>query len=382
MVDLTGVTGLDHQADPGTGLGPHQMVVDGSHQQQRGNGGEICRRVPVGKHDDVGAVHDGSTHLDPDLVDGRPQGRSPAVGLEQAIDGEGSEPRGAPVFVDVEQLGQVVVVDDRHGQDDLVTRGRGRLQEIRLGTKGGQQRGDQLFADGIEWWVGDLGEQLGEVVVDQARPLRQHGDGRVRAHRPERLHASAGHGGKDQPELFVGVAEQLLAADDRGVLGGEHRPGRQIVEIDLAGLEPLGVGMLGGQFGLELVVIDDPTGGRVDQEHPTGLQAALAHHLGRWDVEDAYLAGQYHQVVIGHPVAARAQPIAVQDGTDHGAVGEGHGGGSVPWLHQRRVIAVEGSAGRVHGPMVLPRFRDHHQHGMVDGTAAEVEQFQDLVERG
>ena len=36
---------------------------------------------------------------------------APAGGLEQPVDGEGLEPRRLAVLVDVEQLGQVVVVD-------------------------------------------------------------------------------------------------------------------------------------------------------------------------------------------------------------------------------------------------------------------------------
>ena len=88
----------------------------------------------------------------------------------------------------------------------------------------------------------------------------------------------------------------------------------------------------------------------------------------RGDVEHADLAGQHHQAVVGDPVAGRAQAVAVEDGADDRAVGEGHRRRSVPRLHQRRVVPVEGPAGRVHGPVVLPRLGDHHQHGVVDGA--------------
>ena len=44
--------------------------------------------------------------------------------VEQPVDGEGLVARGLPVLVDVGQLGQVVVVDDRVGQDDLPARRR------------------------------------------------------------------------------------------------------------------------------------------------------------------------------------------------------------------------------------------------------------------
>ena len=41
----------------------------------------------------------------------------------------------AAVLVDVDQLGQVVVVDDRHGEDDLAARLGGGLEQIRLGPE-------------------------------------------------------------------------------------------------------------------------------------------------------------------------------------------------------------------------------------------------------
>ena len=43
VVDLAGVAGLDDQADPGPGLLPHQVVVDGRDQQQRGDRGQLGR---------------------------------------------------------------------------------------------------------------------------------------------------------------------------------------------------------------------------------------------------------------------------------------------------------------------------------------------------
>ena len=133
---------------------------------------------------------------------------------------------------------------------------------------------------------------------------------------PSGLGPGAGHGGDDHPQLLGGVAEQPLLGDDAAVLGREHGPGRQLLEADLVGGQPVPVGVLGRQLGLDLLVLDDAALGGVDEEHAAGLQAALAHDaLGR-DVEDAHLAGQHHQPVVGDPVARRAQPVAVEHGAD------------------------------------------------------------------
>ena len=86
--------------------------------------------------------------------------------------------------------------------------------------------------------------------------------------------------------------------------------------------QPLVVGVLGGQLGLDLLVLDQAALRRVDEEHAAGLQAALAHDALGGDVEHAHLAGQHDQAVVGDPVARRAQPVAVEHGADDGAVGE------------------------------------------------------------
>ena len=142
------------------------------------------------------------------------------------------------------------------------------------------------------------------------------------------------------------------------------------------------VGVLGRQLRLDLLVLDEAALGRVDEEHAARLQAALAHDaLGR-DVEHAHLAGQHDQPVVGDPVAGRAQPVAVEHGADHRAVGEADRRRAVPGLHERGVVAVEGAPVAVHGGVVLPRLGDHHQHGVGQRAPAEVQQLEHLVEAG
>ena len=147
-----------------------------------------------------------------------------------------------------------------------------------------------------------------------------------------------------------------------------------------AGVQPVVVGVLGGQRALDLLVGDDPPRGGVDQEHPARLQPALGDDVGGRDVEHADLAGEDHQVVLGLPPAARAQAVAVEDGADQRAVGEGDRGRAVPGLHDRGVEPVEGPAGRVHLVVVLPRLRDHHQHRVRQRPARQVQQLEHLVE--
>jgi hypothetical protein len=149
-----------------------------------------------------------------------------------------------------------------------------------------------------------------------------------------------------------------------------------------AGVQPVGVRVLGGQFRLDLVVGDDPAGRRVDQEHPARLEPPLGHHAVRVDVEHAGLAAEHDQPVAGLPPAARPQPVAVEHRADHRAVGERDAGRAVPRLHQARVELVERAPARLHVRVVLPRLGNHHEHGVRERPAGQVQQLQHLVEVG
>ena len=65
------------------------------------------------------------------------------------------------------------------------------------GTDRAVERGDELFADRVERRVGDLGEELAEVVEEQPRLLGERGDRRVGAHRADAARA---------PALAIGVS--------------------------------------------------------------------------------------------------------------------------------------------------------------------------------
>ncbi len=382
VVDLADVTGLDQQADLGALLGGDEVVVHGGGEQQRRDRCVLGVRVAVREDDQAGAVGDGRVGLGADLLDPGGQGLAAAGDPVEAGERGGLHAGHVAVGVDVDELGQLVVVDHREGQGDAAAGRGGRLQQVALRAERGQQRGDELLADGVQRRVGDLREELGEVVEEQPGALGQGRDRGVRTHGAERLAGGTGHRREDDAQLFLGVAEGLLAAGDRGVGVHDVLALGQVRQLDLAGLQPLRVRGGGGQLVLDLVVLDDPLLGGVDEEHLAGLQAALADDLGRVDVEHADLGAEDDEAVVGDPVAAGAQTVAVEDRTDLGAVGEGDAGRAVPGLHLRGVVLVERAAGRVHGGVVLPRLRDHHQHAVREGAAAEVEQLQDLVEGG
>ena len=382
VVDLAHVAGLDEQADLGAGLLAHQVVVHGRGEQQRRDRRQVGGGVPVREHDDARAIGDRGADLGADLVDPRGHRRSPALDVVETARDVGDEAGHVAVTVDVTDLGQVVVGDDREGQHHLPARGRRRLEEVGLGTDGAVERGDELLADRVQRRVRHLGEQLGEVVEDQPRLVRQRRDRGVGAHRADGLRAGVGHRREEDAQLLLGVAEDLLTTRDRGVGVHDVLALGDVVEVHQAGVQPLVVGVLGRELGLDLLVLDDPVLLGVDEEHPARLEAALADHGGRVEVEHTDLGGQDDQAVVGDPVARGAQAVAVEDRADLVAVGEDDAGRPVPRLHEAGVELVEGATGVVHLGVVLPGLRDHHQHRVRQRAAAHVQQLEHLVEGG
>ena len=380
VVHLAGVAGLGDEPDAGARALLDQVLVHRADQQQRRDRRVVRVDAAAGQHDEPRAVLDRRRDLLGDLRE-PPEQAGPTLGRrEDAAHGVRGEPGVLPVVVDVDDLGELVVAQHRERQDHLATARRARVEQVLLRTQLAEQRGDQLLADRVQRRVRDLGEQLAEVVVERPRPRREEGERGVVAHRADRLRPGGGHRLEEDVELLLGVAERLLALAQRRGRDDLALARRQVVEVDQAGVQPVLVRLLGGQRALDLGVVDDAAGGGVDQEHAARLQPALPHHRTRRHVQHADLGGQRDEPVLGDPVPGRAQAVAVEHRADHGAVGEADQRGAVPRLHQRGVELVEGTAGRIHLAVVLPRLRDHHQHRVGQAAPAEVQQLEHLVE--
>ena len=89
-------------------------------------------------------------------------------------------------------------------------------QQVRPRPDHRDQRHHQLLADRIDRRVGDLREILLEVVVQQLRLVRQHGERRVGAHRADRIVAFQRHRLEEELNVLLRVAERLLLVQQRG----------------------------------------------------------------------------------------------------------------------------------------------------------------------
>jgi len=380
VVHLARLAALDDQARLGTRSLAQQVVVHGRARQERGDGRAIAVVVAVRQDDDAAPFPHRRGGLLADRVERRHQPGLAVRDPEQGRHRLGLEGPAARGPVENPQLLGRTAVEDRARQVNLV-RGLGLgIEEVALGADGGAGRHDQLLADGVDGRVGHLREELLEVARQAPRLLREDRERRIRAHRADCLAADLRHG-RDQPQVFGGVPEGALRDLELG--RGQHRLGlakRQLGEKHALLVEPLLVRRLARDLLLDLLVGDEPLLGGIDQEHAPGQDASLVRDLRRRDVEHPGLRRHDHHASLGHRVAERSQPVAIEDAADLYAVAERDRGRTIPGLHQARVVLVESALLRAHALVLVPGLRDHHHHRVRQRAPAHHQRLEHVVE--
>ena len=155
-------------------------------------------------------------------------------------------------------------------------------EQVRARADHRDQAHHQLLADRVDRRVGDLGEVLLEVVVEQLAagststaigvsvPIEPIGSSPLARHRLE-----------EEAEVLLGVAERLLAIEQVVVVDSAAPRSSGSIRsrsssLYCACVEPLVVGLGLGELGLDLLVLDDAALLEVDQQHLAGLQPPLA----------------------------------------------------------------------------------------------------------
>ncbi len=293
--DLTRLAGFDNQGDLGTGFLAHQVVMDGGEGEEAGDGSVLFVEAAVGKDQQRVAGLDGQRGAAAERIEGALEvegaifGGLAGAGIGGAHGEEGGQRGGEEIAVgDAAQLFERAVAEDGMGQLERVAVARGLIKNIALCADVANERHNHLFADGIDGRVGDLGEELLEIVEQGLGAVGEAGERRIGAHGADGLLAIFRHGGEDHFQILVGVAEGALAAED-GVVIGMMLAGRlgKLIESDLVFGQPLGVGLAGVEALLGFLVGDDAAGHGIDQEHLAGLEAAFAFDVAGGDGEDA-----------------------------------------------------------------------------------------------
>ncbi len=380
VMDFARFAGFQNQADARAGAFANEMMMQTGHGQQGGNGSQFLVHAAVGQNEDIGAGLDRAGGAHAKVLHRLDQARLAVAGLEENGQGDGFETG----VVDVFEFGEFLIGQNGGIQLDEIATGRFGLEQIALRTDGGGGRRDQFLADAVNGRIGDLGEKLLEIIVEQLRFARQHRQRGVAAHRADGLDAVARHRGHDDAQVLEGVAKSLLALQNAvcGTARGRNRIGRRDSKFNRLPVEPVAVRLFGRNFQLDLLVRHDAPFLGIDQEHASGLEAALLQDPVRRHVQHADLGGHDDQIVLGHVITGGPQAVAIQHGADLFAVGKGDGGRAVPRFHEATVVLVEGLFLVAHRGVIGPRFGDHHHDGVGQGAAGQDEQLEAIVKHG
>ena len=358
-------------------------MMHGGAGEQRRDRNAVGAGAAVGQDDDVAAAAHLFLGALAQLVERPAHAVGAVLGREGDVEGDRLEMI-AGHFRDRADLFQIVIGEDRLPRfEALGVRVALEVEQIRPRPDDGDEAHHQFLADRIDRRVGHLREVLLEIGEQRLRLVGQGRNRRVVAHGADRFLAGRGHRRHQHLQVFLRVAEGLLAIEQRQV--GDRRDvggAGQFFEHDLRALEPFLVGMALRQRRLELLVGNEPAFVEIDQQHLARLQPPLLDDVFFRNWQHAHFRGHDDAVVAGEQIARGTQAIAVERRADLAAVGEGHRGGPVPWLHDRGVVFVEGAPLLIHQRVARPGLRNHHHHGVGERVAALHQEFERVVEAG
>ena len=256
------------------------------------------------------------------------------------------------------------------------------LQEVAVLADVYRGGSHDFLADRVDRRIGDLREELLEVVKQRSGLLGKHCKRRVHAHCGDGFAAGLRHGKYALHDLLIGVAECLLkpAAFIAVVLLHLDVGDLQILQPDEVAVQPFAVRLAGCVGFLQLVVVDDPAVDGIHQQHFAGTQAVFGNDLLHRNGKRAHFRRKHKESVVGDIIAGRSQTVAVKHRSHHIAVREENGRGTVPRLHHGGVVLVKIPLVAAHGVISVPRLRngDHHRQGQ--RHAAHDEKFQCVVQ--
>ena len=115
-------------------------------------------------------------------------------------------------MVEVAEFIHVLVEEHRMRQLELVAVLRGFVEQVPLASHEAHERHDEIFAVGVDGRIGDLGEELLEIVVEQLRPSDSTASAASLPMEPTGSCAVFGHGLDDHLDFFARVPEHPLRA--------------------------------------------------------------------------------------------------------------------------------------------------------------------------
>src|SRR5690606_36897612 len=339
VMHYAGFAAFDDDADFAALRRAHQVMPTLTRSEQRRHRHAIGAERPIGQDDEAATIGDGLRGFAAQPLERAPQ-TAVAVRFRE---GDIDDARLPALVIDMAQRRQFFIGQNRVRYAQAVRVLLGLLQQVALRTDITLERHHHFFANRIDRRIGDLREQLLEIVVNHSRLVGQARERAVVAHRIDRV-AQLLHQ-RQQHELhgFGGVAEGPHARQQRVRIETVRLLlGVQIRELDLLILDPFAERPRIGEAFLQLGIVDQATLGEIEQKHLARLQAALGFDIGGIDRQYTDFRRHDDLVVMGDVVTAWTQTVAIEHRADVLAVGEDDRRRTVPRFHDGGIEFVKG----------------------------------------
>ncbi len=184
MHHLAYLSALHNQCGLHTLADIDEVVVDGTHRQQRRDGDVVVVDVAVGEDDVVVALIHALFCVVAEFGDGLTKGFARMLGATLGRFERDAQLLGVEALIaDVLQNVELTVGQDGVGQTHHLTVGLVGIEDARAhATDVFGKTHHQLLADRVDGGVGDLSELLAEVVEENLRLRRQYGQRRIVTH--------------------------------------------------------------------------------------------------------------------------------------------------------------------------------------------------------
>ena len=377
MVRIARRAGLDQDVALAAQTSLYQPMMHGTGREQSLNGNLALDQITVRQQQDELA----GAHRCFGLIAHREDG---ALQVEGLVILQAQEFVRYAGIRETHDLPQFPLRQDRRTQDDLFGVLLRRHEDIGLGPDLRLQRHDDALAQRIDRRIGHLRELLAKIVVKRAHFLRQHRHRRIVAHRTHRFAFIFRQNADDFVALLRRHVVHLLKQRQGAAIEGLRRQAR-IDEVGLqiahALLQPHLVRVAALQKIVHLFSVEKFGGLQIERQNLARTELALAHHVLGVVVPHSRFRRDGDVAVLGDDPAGRPQSIAVQGATGIPAVGHDDAGGTVPRLHVRRVVLIEGFEVRVDHVDRLPRGRHQQAQRMHRIESAHQQEFEHVVER-
>ena len=218
--------------------------MDGADGEQGADGDAVGAKGAIGEDDELVTGIDGGLGFGAEAGEGIGEAGGALIARERHVDGAG----GPSASVDMFERGELLVGEDGVRDAEAMGVVFGGVEEVGLGADVALEGHDDFFADGIDGGVGDLGEELLEVIVDHARLIGETGEGGVVAHGSDGVAFFSDEGTEHELHGFFGVAEGLHAGQEGvGVEAVGIAVGGEVGKFDALVAEPGCVGATCGE---------------------------------------------------------------------------------------------------------------------------------------